>query len=69
MHAHMHTHTYIQASDQDCGGVYMQVELVHLEATEDSILCGARFIDSRGRRFALTAYDSYDIATFTKKSV
>lgn len=45
-----------------------QVDLLYLEAVEDAVLCGAKFVDPKGSRFVLTAYDSKAIHTFMKQS-
>lgn len=44
------------------------MSLVHMELVEDAVLCGARFLDTRGSKFAVTAYDSHEILTYTRLS-
>ena len=49
-----------------CHYPILQVSQVFSVVVPNSLLCGARFCDSRGTKFALTAYDSREILTFTK---
>ena len=39
-----------------------------MEVVEDAILCGAKFMDARGCKFAVTSYDSHDILIYNKQS-
>lgn len=46
----------------------VQMNLLHVELVENAVLCGARFMDSGGSRFAVSAYDNHEIQTFIRKS-
>lgn len=46
----------------------VQLTLLHVEVVEDAVLCGARFTDARGSKFAVTAYDSHEVLTFIRKA-
>lgn len=48
--------------------VAVQLDLVHIEVVDDTLLCGAKFTNLRGTKFAVTAYDSHEIQTFVRKS-
>ena len=68
---------YLSPSSQDVGvGLpnycvstpSLQLNLLHVELVENAVLCGARFMDNGGSRFAVSAYDSHEIKTFIRKS-
>ena len=51
-----------------CITYLLQESLLHMEVVDDALLCGARFLNPEGTDFAVTAYDSSSIYTFTKLS-
>jgi hypothetical protein len=45
-----------------------QMNLLHVELMKNAVVCGARFVNSEGSRFAVSAYDSHEIQTFISNS-